>query len=463
MSTNLDAYNHNSDSPTVAYSPRFRVNAPSVIAELNNHILADGFKPIVDLARSKGSYLTDKVTGKRYLDMFTCIASMPIGWNHPKMTDPAFLHYLAQAAVNKPSNSDLYSEEMAAFVKTFFNIAVPNHFKYGFFIEGGALAVENALKTAIDWKVRQNFRKGMQVERGHQIMHFRQAFHGRSGYTMSLTNTDPTKTSLYPKFDWPRIHNPAVRFPLDAANLEQVIREENMAIEQMKAAFAANPSDIAAIILEPVQGEGGDNHFRREFMQTLRDMANENEALLIFDEVQTGMGISGEMWAHQAIGVLPDIISFGKKSQVCGILVGDRIDNEPDHVFRVSSRINSTWGGNLTDMVRVARYLEIIDEEHLVENARNMGQILQNTLCKLADDYPDMVSNARGLGLFCAFDLPSADTRAKFLNQCFERGLMIWICGERSVRFRPPLNISAEEIREADCIIRDIVDDLRAA
>ncbi|GAB1431324.1 L-lysine 6-transaminase [Ignavibacteria bacterium] len=463
MPTEFNAYNRNFDSPATHYSPRFHVDAPNVIAELNNHILADGFKPIVDLAHSKGSYLTDKVTGKRYLDMFTCIASMPIGWNHPKMTDPAFLHYLAQAAINKPSNSDLYSEEMAAFVKTFFKIAVPDHFKYGFFIEGGALAVENALKTAIDWKVRQNFRKGIQTERGHQIMHFRQAFHGRSGYTMSLTNTDPTKTALYPKFDWPRIHNPAVRFPLDTANLEQVIREENIAVEQMKAAFAANPDHIAAIILEPIQGEGGDNHFRHEFMQTLRNIADENDALLIFDEVQTGMGISGEMWAHQAIGVNPDIISFGKKSQVCGILVGDRIDNEPEHVFRVSSRINSTWGGNLTDMVRVARYLEIIDEERLVDNARNMGQLLQSTLQKLGEDYPDTVSNARGLGLFCAFDLPSADIRAKFLNKSFEQGLMIWICGERSVRFRPPLNISASEIQEADSIIRNILNDLKNA
>lgn len=443
------------------YEPRFPVAASDVISELGNYILADGFKPIIDLSKSNGTYLTDKVTGNRYLDLFTCIASMPIGWNHPKMTSPAFLRHLAQAAVNKPSNSDLYSEEMATFVKTFFAIAVPEHFSYAFFIEGGALAVENALKVAFDWKVRRNFRKGWQTERGHKIIHFRKAFHGRSGYTMSLTNTDPTKTSFYPKFDWPRIHNPAVRFPLNDANLEQVMKEELIAIEQIKAAFAENPDDIAAIIIEPVQGEGGDNHFRREFLQTLRDLADENAALLIFDEVQTGIGISGAMWAHQAIGVRPDIISFGKKSQVCGILVGDRIDDEPEHVFRVSSRINSTWGGNLTDMVRVTRYLEIIDEENLVDNARIVGNFLQSRLHLLENDYAGLVTNARGLGLFCAFDLPSAEHRSAFIHECFARGLMLWICGERSIRFRPPLNLSAEQVGEADEIIRGILNDMR--
>ncbi len=443
------------------YQPRFHVSADEVFTVLGKHILADGFKPIVDLDRSKGSYLTDKVTGKRYLDMFTCIASMPIGWNHPKMTEPAFLQYLAQAAVNKPSNSDLYSEQMAVFIKTFFELAVPDYFKHAFFIEGGALAVENALKTAIDWKVRKNFRKGYQFERGHQIMHFRRAFHGRSGYTMSLTNTDPTKTALFPKFNWPRIHNPGIRFPLNDKNLELVKREEELSIEQMKAAFVANPDDIAGIIIEPVQGEGGDNHFRREFMQTLREFADENEALLIFDEVQTGMGISGAMWAHQAIGVNPDIMSFGKKSQVCGILASERVDNEPENVFHTSSRINSTWGGNLTDMVRVTRYLEIIDEEHLVDNARIIGGVLQESLRTLSFDFPDLVSNARGLGLFCAFDLPSADFRSSFISKCYEYGLMLWICGDTSVRFRPPLNISAAEVQESNAIIRNVLNELR--
>lgn len=462
MTTELHTQPHGFATDEAAYHPRYHVAAPDVFDELGKYILADGFRPIVDLAESKGSYLTDKVTGKRYLDLFTCIASMPVGWNHPKMTDPAFLSHLARAAVNKPSNSDLYSEEMATFVKTFFAIAVPEHFRYAFFIEGGALAVENALKVAFDWKVRRNFRKGWQTERGHQIMHFRRAFHGRSGYTMSLTNTDPTKTALYPKFDWPRIHNPAARFPLDGDNLAQVMQEEQLAVGQMKAAFAEHPDDIAAIIIEPVQGEGGDNHFRREFLQTLRDLADENDALLIFDEVQTGVGISGAMWAHQAIGVRPDVISFGKKSQVCGILVGDRIDDEPDHVFRASSRINSTWGGNLTDMTRFTRYLEIIQEEQLVENARTVGGMLQQSLRTLAGDYPDLASNPRGLGLFCAFDLPSAEVRAAFINQCFARGMMLWICGERSVRFRPPLNLTAAQVGEADGIIRGILDDLRA-
>jgi L-lysine 6-transaminase len=147
--------------------------------------------------------------------------------------------------------------------------------------------------------------------------------------------------------------------------LEDLIERENKSIREIKQAFINNPDDIAAIIIEPIQGEGGDNHFRPEFLQRLRDIANEEDALLIFDEVQTGVGLTGTMWAHEQLGVKPDILAFGKKMQVCGILATNRVDEVPDNVFRVSSRINSTWGGSLTDMVRATRYLEIIQEDNI--------------------------------------------------------------------------------------------------
>jgi L-lysine 6-transaminase len=437
------------------YKPKYYIEPDYVLSELKKNMLIDGFDFVLDLNSSHGGHFVEARTGNKFLDFFTCFASMPIGMNHPKMMDENFICYLGKAALNKPSNSDIYTEVMATFVKTFYTLANINKFKYSFFIDGGALAVENALKTAFDWKVRKNFLKGYKEEKGHQIMHFQHAFHGRSGYTMSLTNTDPNKILHYPKFQWPRISSPFMEFPLNNENLQNVIARETQAINEMKTAFKNNKDDIAAIIIEPIQGEGGDLHFRNEFMQELRNLADENEALLIFDEVQTGVGVTGKWWAHQHTDIVPDIMVFGKKMQVCGILATDRIDDIPNNVFNTSSRINSTWGGNLVDMARSTRYLEIIDEDNLIENSANMGAVLLNHLNNLADEYPQLIKNIRGKGLFCAFDLPDSGLRNQFRENCFEKGLIILGCGGHSIRFRPPLNINEREIESGVEIIRD--------
>ncbi len=435
---------------------RHSINPNDVLPILARHMLVDGFDIVVDLQKSKGSFIVNAKDGKQYLDFFTFVASSPVGLNHPKMTTPEFLEKLARVAVNKPSNSDIYTAEQAEFLNTFARVAIPAYLPHVFFVEGGALGVENALKAAFDWKIRKNFTKGYKEERGTKIIHFTQAFHGRSGYTLSLTNTDPVKTDFYPKFSWPRIPNPSIRFPLNEQNLSRVRRDEEESINQIKEAFRLNKDDIAAIILEPIQGEGGDNHFRKEFFLTLRQLADENDVMLILDEVQTGIGLTGKMWAHQHF-VNPDMICFGKKMQVCGFLCSTRIDEVKDNVFAVSGRINSTWGGNLTDMVRAQRYLEIIDEENLVENARVTGEHLLAGLVRLASDFPSLVSNARGLGLFAAFDLPDADTRTKIRKKCLEKGLIVLPSGERSIRFRPPLNVSQSEIDQGLTIISQSV------
>jgi L-lysine 6-transaminase len=315
--------------------------------------------------------------------------------------------------------------------------------------------VENALKAAMDWKVRQNFRKGLKEEKGHQILHFREAFHGRSGYTVSMTNTaDPRKYQYFAKFDWPRVSNPHLVFPVDGAELARVKAAEAASLEEIRAAFAARKHDIAAICVEPIQAEGGDHHFRTEFLAALKAVAHEHDALLIFDEVQTGVGLTGRFWAHEGIGVQPDLVAFGKKMQICGFLGGGRIDEEPDNVFKVSSRINSTWGGNLVDMVRSQRYLEIIEEEKLVENAAQVGAHLLAGLQALQGDRPDIVSNARGRGLMCAVDLPDTETRDRLMDKAYELGLMILGCGKRSIRFRPVLDITRAEIDEALDLVR---------
>lgn len=429
-----------------SYKPKYYVSPADVVSELSKYMLADGYDFVLDLLNSKSSHFSEARTGNDYLDFFTCFASMPIGMNHPKMNNNDFINYIGRIALNKPSNSDIYSSEMATFVKTFFEVAVPKDFKYSFFVDGGALAVENALKTAFDWKVRKNFQKGYTYERGHKALHFLESFHGRSGYTMSLTNTDPQKVKYFPKFDWPRVLNPKMRFPMTDEVLEEVIKNENLSINQIKQAFIDNRDDIAAIILEPIQGEGGDNHFRPEYLKQLRNLADENDALLIFDEVQTGLGLTGTMWVHEQLGVTPDILSFGKKMQVCGILSTDRVDTVEANVFHESSRINSTWGGNIVDMVRSTKYLEIIEEENLLNNAKEMGKYLMQELHKISENHPNKIDNIRGRGLFIAVDIVTHNKRSALINECWKNRLFILSCGTKSLRFRPALNITKEDI-----------------
>jgi L-lysine 6-transaminase len=437
------------------------VTPASTIATLRKHMLVDGFDIVVDLRKSQGSHIVDASTGKRYLDFFTFVASSPVGLNHPKLTTPEFLEKLAYVAVNKPSNSDIYTQEQAEFLNTFERTALPAYLPHVFFIDGGALAIENALKASFDWKIRKNFARGVKEEKGTKVIHFQKAFHGRSGYTLSMTNTDPVKTDLFPKFQWPRVLNPALRFPLNQEHLNAVIRDEETSLRQIREAFVRHKDDIAAIILEPIQGEGGDNHFRAEFFRGLRELADENEAMLIFDEVQTGIGLTGKMWAHEHFGVEPDMVVFGKKTQVCGFLCGKRIDEVDQNVFVVPSRINSTWGGNLVDMVRSQGYLEIIEEDNLLENSAVMGELLVGALQELATEFPMLISNVRGRGLFAAFDMNTPNLRTPFREKCLQRGLILLPCGDRSIRFRPPLNVSREEIEEGMNIIRASMSELR--
>ncbi|GMU85111.1 MAG: L-lysine 6-transaminase [Ignavibacteriales bacterium] len=431
------------------------VKPSDVHSVLSKNMLADGFEFILDLEKSQGSWLYDSRNGDRYLDFFSFFASNALGMNHPAISSPEFHEKLILAARNKPSNSDMYTEFMAEFVQTFAEIAKPAHFKYLFFVEGGAVGVENGLKVAFDWKIKKNFKKGYKEEKGTKVLHFKEAFHGRTGYTMSLTNTDINKVQYYPKFDWPRIINPKITFPLES-NLDQVIALEKQAISEIEAAIAANKDDIAVIILEPIQAEGGDNFFRKEFFLKLREIADANEILLMFDEVQTGMGMTGKMWASEHY-VMPDIISFGKKFQVCGIMVSDRIDDIEDHCFRKSSRINSTWGGNLTDMVRATKILEVVRDENLLENSRNIGAFLLDNLKDIQQNFPKLVLNVRGLGLMCAFDFPNPELRNEFLKELYIRKIAMLGCGTQSIRFRNPLTVNKSDMSEGLQVMRDVL------
>ncbi len=415
--------------------------AAKVHETIASHMLADGFEFVLDLDASVGCTLVDARNGARYLDLFTFFASSALGMNHPALADDeAFRDELASVALNKPSNSDVYTVPMARFVDTFARVLGDPALPHLFFIDGGALAVENALKVAFDWKSRWNEAHGIDPGLGTKVLHLQRAFHGRSGYTMSLTNTDPNKVARFPKFDWPRIPAPSIN------GTDDVQAAERAALDAARAAFVENPHDIACFIAEPIQGEGGDNHFRAEFLQAMQALCQEYDALFILDEVQTGCGMTGTAWAYQQLGLRPDVVAFGKKTQVCGIMAGGRVDEVPQNVFAVSSRLNSTWGGNLTDMVRARRILEVIESERLIDRAAELGAQLLDGLHALAAKHA-IVSEVRGRGLMCAFTLPSGELRDLVLMRLREdERVMLLGCGPSSLRFRPALTITAEQL-----------------
>jgi len=430
------------------FSPKKAMAPGAVITELEKHILVDGFKIVIDLERSNGSRLVDAAKGKELVDLYSFYASTPIGYNHPYLNRPEVEAELLAAAKIKVANADVYSVFYAEFVETFARVMPLKPLERFFFIEGGAAAVENALKAAMDWKVRKNIAAG-RGERGTEILHFESAFHGRSGYTMSLTNTDPKKVAYFAKFSWPRVSTPFIDFSLlEPQRTENVAAKEKLSEQQIHDIIAQKGVDIAAIILEPIQGEGGDNHFRQEWFQTLRKICDENDILLIFDEVQTGMGLTGKGWCCEHFGVLPDLICFGKKAQVCGVMAGPRLDEVKDNVFRLPSRINSTWGGNFTDYVRSKHFLKIIEQEKLIENARVKGAYFTTELSAMAKQH-GTINAVRGRGLMMAFDLPTGAMRDAFWKKSYELGLLVVRCGERSIRLRPVLDVKDEAIDTA--------------
>ncbi len=429
------------------YAAGMTVIAPATITPadvhrlLGEHLLVDGLDMVLDVAASRGSRLVDARDGSSYLDLFTFFASSALGMNHPAVVnDPAFTADLLEAARNKPSNSDVYTVAMARFVDAFARVLGDPALPHLFFVEGGALAVENALKVAFDWKSRWNEAHGLDPALGSKVLHLREAFHGRSGYTLSLTNTDPVKVERFPQFRWPRIPSPYLAPGVDVASREV----ETLAAA--RAAFLQYPHDIACFVMEPIQGEGGDHHFRPAFLQAMRALCHEFDALFVLDEVQSGCGITGTAWAYQQLGVQPDVVAFGKKTQVCGVMAGGRVDEVPDNVFAVSSRINSTWGGSLVDMVRARRILEVIEAEDLFAHAAAAGDHLLSLLQGLAQRHA-AVTDPRGRGLMCAFSLPdkgSRDLAVKMLRE--DEKVLLLGCGTRSLRFRPALNVSEADL-----------------
>jgi len=320
------------------------------------------------------------------------IAVTATGHSHPKVVEAI----QRQAEKYLHISSDYYHEPMVALGERINELAPMKENVGVFFANSGTEAVEAAIKLA------------RYATRRTRFIGFLGAFHGRSMGSLSFTASKfvqqerffPTMPGVM-HVPFPDAYRPVIQAQRGGDYGDTIVDY----IEEVLFANVLPPDEVAAVVVEPIQGEGGDNHFRPEFFRAVRQLCDENDMLLIFDEVQSGVGITGKMWAFQHYGVEPDLFCFGKKTQVCGFASNDRIFDIEENVFTVPSRINSTWGGNLTDMVRSQRYFEVIDEERLVDNAARVGAFFIGELERFATKFPRLVSNVRGRGLMAAFVL----------------------------------------------------------
>lgn len=405
------------------HQDQLKKTANELIPKLKKYILVDGLNIVVDLRKSFGSWLVDSRDGKKYLDCFGQFASQALGWGHPALVSR--IEELTEVSLVKLSHSDIYTEYYQKFNEIFAK-TLPE-FKKSFFISGGALAVENALKAAFDWKSQKLNISTQEEVNKLDIVHFENAFHGRSGYTLSLTNTDPNKTNFFSKFDWTRL-------PVDNGELDKLekILKNNY---------------VAAVIIEPIQGEGGDIHISQNFLYNLRKLTEKYEALLIFDEVQTGFS-TGKSWCYQHFNIVPDLIAFAKKVQVGGFASTERLFEIENNVLTKSGRINSTFGADIVDVVRSTIILETIEKEDLLNKSAKTGQYFLKKLTNLG------LENVRGRGAMIAFDFNTTEERNNFLIRLSENMIALK-CGEKSVRLRPHLTFDIKEVDTAVDFIKN--------
>jgi len=402
----------------------------------NKKFLFDSFPTVWNVKKSHDSFLYSNYNEK-FLDFHGGFGSNPIGWNHPKLLKHFKDNIDTHIFINKPANCDFYTQEYIDFINKFKNQVIPETYPYCFFIDGGALSVENALKIAMDWKCQKNGDKNEKLS----IAHFQKAFHGRSGYTMSLTNTEQHKVKNFTKFNWPRfLSSPKMRL----SDENQKVYDD-FAIDEIEKYMKDNKKQVAGMIIEPVQCEGGDRHFTKYFLQNLQRICNQNDILFIVDEVQTGFYTTGKPWCFQHYDLEPDLVSFGKKTQQCGVFGGKRLSELESHCFNTSGRLGSTWGGNHIDMIRSSKIIDIIKEDNLENNAIERGNQWLNNMKMIKSNEID---NIRNIGLLMSFDMKTTEIRNKFLDILKKNKLLCLGAGDKTIRMRPNLAVSSEEIKE---------------
>lgn len=366
--------------------------------------------PFIHSNKGKGCYFYD-IDNNLFLDFASQIASNPLGYNHPEL-----INVVKKYSYNAPikyAGQDFTIKEHLDLLEELISIT-PKGLDAAFLINSGAEAVENAIKICM-----------RQREKAKYCISFEGSFHGRTLGALSLTNS----ISLYKKNYFTILNKELPYSEYGGEKLKLLLNE-------------IDSEEIACIIIEPIQGEGGYRIAPKKLIDDLRKITKENKIPLISDEVQSGMGRTGKWWAIQHYNIIPDVMSAAKALQVGATISNRKMFPEP-------GAISSTWGGgSLIDLALGKKIIEIIKKEKLLNHINKAGNYLRKRLNEISLD------NVRGFGLMNAFDLPSKQIRNNLAIECLKNGLVLLGCGERSIRAIPPYIINEMEIDEGIDIIK---------
>ena len=441
--------------PDEPKAPRVATSIPGpkskqVLQELDEIFDTRSVNMLANYPNSFGNYIADP-DGNLLLDVYAQIASIPVGYNNPALLATAASPEMASSIVNRPALGNFPQHDWAAILRSGILKVAPKGLDQVFTAMAGSDANETAYKAAFMWR-RRHERGGPDVEftademksaMNNQvpgspqlsILSFRSGFHGRLFGSLSTTRSKPIHKLDVPAFDWPQASFPMLKYPLTSHEAENAA-EEKRCLEEAENLIKTFHHPVAAIIVEPIQSEGGDNHASPAFFRGLREITRRNNVLMIVDEVQTGFGATGRFWAHEHWAMAddpPDMVTFSKKAQAAGYYYGDPAlrPNRPYRQF-------NTWMGDPSKAILFRAIVEEMERLDLVRSTAAVGEYLYDGLESLAQKYPEEILNLRGKGqgTFIAWDSPRRD---EFLARAKTEGINIGGSGERAVRLRPML------------------------
>lgn len=436
----------------------------AAVASLNKVFDARPVYFVADYEKSQGNYIAD-VDGNVYLDVYAQIASIPLGYNNPALQAAARSDKMVRAIIDRPALGNFPGKDTEEIIADLLKVAPKGQDKVWSGLSG-ADANELAFKAAFMWYQAQkrgynaefSAAEAASVMRNEApgspelaIMSFERAFHGRLFASASTTCSKPIHKLDLPSFKWPKAQFPTYKYPLDA-HAEANAQEDKRCLAIVEDLLKTWHAPIAAVLVEPIQSEGGDNHASAEFFQGLRDLTLKHGSLLIVDEVQTGVAATGTFWCHEHFGMSPppDMVTYSKKFQSAGYYF-----HNPELIPNQAYRQFNTWCGDPARMVLAGAIGQEIVKHDLAAQAARVGDYLYGKLEQLAAKYPDYLVDLRGKGraTFIAWSLKRAELRNKFLNDMKSVGVNIGGCAEDSVRLRPTLVF---EEKHADILVAAI-------